>query len=409
MLGNRKVRVEEIAPRRALRDDVRRELWDRRRLAALREQIDEARRAWKVYPETLRQVLDAALRLDGHPGLEPALGDLAGRGALLRSVPPAWGEACARSLHDAKGRLLTLVFDPADARDRRDVAQIHLNHPLLLRALASFRKNLFALGLSARESLNRVTYRVVPDGMLPGPLLVADVRLLAVGQWGQKLHEEIRSLPFRIAGGAPADGEVAGHDASGAPRRRASARDAGEEGEPVSRLFPADDVALHLLPDQVDFPSIPQALGLRLRLIVDRHRDTLRAAVEDLREAERTGIERSLRQRAEAEAGQVREMIQTRITEIRKRIKDIDKQIAVLTGAGPDQLRLGFAADWEAEEVEQFREDYERLKLRLAQLEEERTKQPEQIRHRYRLRTLRAFPLGLRFVLPRGSVQSGLL
>ena len=164
-----------------------------------------------------------------------------------------------------------------------------------------------------------------------------------------------------------------------------------------------------MIPEEGEHPPIPQTFGLHLKSMVDRHRQALKDRVEDLRASEQSGIERKLRDRADTEAAQVKEMIQTRVNEIRKRLRDLEKKIAQLSGEGPDQMRLSFAANWESEELEQFREDFERLKSRLGQLETERTVQPEQIKKRYKLRALRAFPLGLRFLLPRRTVEKGSL
>lgn len=359
MRGNRGVDLERISPRRTLKDDIRQDLWDRQRLRQLRAQVDQARREWDIHPATLRRVLDDALRIEGHPGLEPAQGDLAGRGAVLRRPPAHWGERCAASVKDARGRLLTLVFDPADARDRRDVALVHLNHPLLQRALAAFRKNMFSLGLTETERLHRVTYQVVPGGILESPLLAADVRLLAVGQQGQKLHEEIRTLCWT----ATPDG-----------------------------LSPAPAELLDQVPEDAPHPSIPARLGRRLELLVERHEGALKEGLARLVQAETARLEAALRDRAEHEVAQVRQMTQKRIDEIRKRLRQI-------RATPVEQLQFDFM------EAEQYREDEQMLRRRLDQLVEDRKAEPGRIRERYRLRDVRAFPLGLRFLLPEPLVE----
>ena len=92
MLGKTETLVAAVKPRKTLREDVHYELLDKQRLRQLRDYADRARREGDIYPETLRQVLDAALELERHPGLKPVEGDLAGRGYILRK-PPELGRA----------------------------------------------------------------------------------------------------------------------------------------------------------------------------------------------------------------------------------------------------------------------------------------------------------------------------
>jgi hypothetical protein len=321
----------------------------------------------------LREVLDAALRLEGHPGLEPGKGDLEGSGAILRSAPNAWGSRCAASLKDAKGRLRTLVFDPEVAGQRRDVTLIHLDHPLMRRALSSFRKNMFSLGLGESERLQRVTYQVVPDGVLPAPLLVANVRLLGVGRQGQKLHEEIRSLVCKLVD---------------------------------DDLLLTDAELLELIPAEAPFPEIPTVLGMRLKQLVERHEPKLRALLEEVAEGERERLGDHLDRRCSEETQRVREMIASRRNEIQARLRQIRRQLGKVD---PDQLRLVFGGEWQADEVEQFKQDIRALERRLETLAEQADREPERIESYYRLRSLKAFPLGLRFVLPASAVEKGLV
>jgi len=372
MLG-RRVDLASIRPRKTLRDDIQQELWDKQRLRQLRELIDQARREGDIYPERLHQVLDCALRLEGHPGLEPAEGSLAAVGARLLKVPESWGERCRRSIHDARGRLLTLVFDPEAARERRDVAVVHLDHPLMKRALASFRRHMFALGLGSEERLRRVTYRVAPSGVMPGAFLVARIRLLAAGPLGQKLHEELRALVWRIAGGA---------------------------------LVPTGPDILGLLPPGDHQPPIPLALGGRLEQLVRREEPRLRQALNELADAEQRRVAAELARRAEEQVAEITQMIRTRQQEIRARLKEIAREMRNLD---PDQFRLALGTDWDPIEKEQLIQDIRLLESRQKDLETDLKEQPARIRERYRLRSLHAFPLGLEILLPKTAVQTGSL
>lgn len=373
MLGERGVEIDRLAPRRTLHDDVRQALWDNQRLKKLRDLVDKARNDLDLHPQTLQDVLDAALKLEGHPGLEPVEDDLAKGGACLRQPPAPWGAAAAAAVKDARGRLLTLVFDPELARDRRDVALVHLDHPLMRRALASFRRNMFSLGLTESERLNRVTYEAAPEGVVPGVLLVASARLLAVGQLGQKLHEELRTLVWRVS----------------------------DDG-----LVPSSADLVDMLPALGSFPSIPTALGLRLQRLVDGQFGQLRAALDDMAKSERQRVQTALARRSEEEAAQVRDMIRTRVSEIQGRLRQIHKQLKSTDSA---QMRLDLGPEWAADELEQYRTDLRMLERRRDQLKVELEVEPRCIRERYRLRDLRAFPLGLKFVLPVSVIERGTL
>lgn len=370
MLG-RRVDLAGIRPRKTLRDDVQQEIWDKQRLRQLRELIDQARREGDIYPERLHQVLDSALRLEGHRGLEPAEGALAAVGARLSTVPESWGERCRRSIHDARGRLLTLVFDPEAARDRRDVALVHLDHPLMKRALATFRRHMFAVGLGSKEPLRRVTYRVAPPGILPGSFLVARIRLLAAGPFGQKLHEELRALVWRIAGGT---------------------------------LVPTGPEILGLFPPGDHQPEIPLALGERLEQLVRREEPRLRQALRELEEAEHRHVAAELGRRAEGQAAEITQMIKTRQQEIRARLKEIARE---MRSPDADQMRISFGADWDPLERDQLLQDIRLLENRQKELDVDLKEEPARIRERYRLRSLHAFPLGLEILLPESAVRNG--
>jgi hypothetical protein len=370
MLGDATVRIDAVSPRRTLENDVQRALFDRRRLVHLHEKIAESRRELDITPEHLRDLLDAALRIEGHPGLEPASGDLAGKGALLRHPPAAWGPLAAQSLKDGKGRLLTLVFDPEQARGRRDVALVHLNHQLLLRALAGFRRNMFSIGLAENERLARTGYEVFPDRVLPAPHLVATARLVAVGFHGQKLHEELHHRVFRFSG----DGFV-----------------------------PTGPELLDLVGEGT-FPSIPIPLGKQLERLVAAERPLLSGTLDEIAAEERRRLETEFSRRGKDEEAQIRDLIDTRRKEIRERLGSYKKRFKSLD---PDQMLLDLGPDWSLDLAEQLSQDIRFLDRRLDRLDADRETEPKRARERYRLRDLTVFPLGLRFLLPESVVGRG--
>ncbi len=132
----------------------------------------------------------------------------------------------------------------------------------------------------------------------------------------------------------------------------------------------------------------------------------MRAALDDLARSERQRVERDLGRRGAEEAAQVRDMIKTRISEIQGRLGQIRKQVR---STDPAQMRLDLGSEWGADELEQYRIDLKMLERRRDKLKADLEVEPGRIGERYRLRDLRAFPLGLRFVLPASVIERGTL
>lgn len=347
--------------RRLVQDQVQADLLTEQRVRELSQQLTLARRQWQLYPENLRLVLDEALRLVGHPGLEPvAEGDLAGQAWWLKTLPPAWQEAQA-AIHDNQGRLLRLVFEHNLARDRRDVALIHLNHPLLRRALGVFRAQVWAEGLSAGEMLHRVSYRVLPDYLLTEPVVLAYARLVAVSGLGQKLHEALLPLGGQIR---------------------------------QKEILPlADDLLAGLLKEKGEFPAIPARVGAQLRSLFPFHERALLALLAERQKSETARLKTLLDGQIKSETSGVRGLMRERMREIEQRLAQLKQQ--------PDSPQLAL---FELDEYAQYQEDVAWLERKLAHLAERLEIEPERIKQRYSLRSVRVFPLGLLYLLPRSLI-----
>jgi hypothetical protein len=362
--GERKEISTPEERRRIVHDDVRAAVITRERIRELQDRLSEARRTWRIYPETLQSVLEEALRLVGHPGLEPlASGDLAGRAWILRALPAAWAE-CRPLIQDAKGRLLPILFDERHARDRKDVVLLHLDHPLIRRALAVFRQNLWSAGLHESHRMSRASYRVLSRRDLPAPMVVLVSRLVAVGEQGNRLHEELLH--------------------TGGPFRE-------------DRVEPAPSEALAARLEQPGtHPPLPASLADRLRALFPGHERDLRKALEAQIAAARKDLGRRLQERATTEAKEIRGLIDERQREIAKRVAAMEKQL------GATQLAL-----FDDLEREQWQRDLSWLRGRKDQLETERATEPDAVKARYRLRdAVRAFPLALVYLLPEDLVEA---
>ncbi|MBI5488802.1 MAG: DEAD/DEAH box helicase family protein [Deltaproteobacteria bacterium] len=362
----REIRTPEDR-RKILRDELEAEVVTRERIRELQAALTEARKKWDIYPDTLRLVLEEALRLADHKGLDPVeTGELAGKAWLLRNLPAAWSE-CRPYIHDAKGRLLHLVFDEEHARDRKDVCLLHLDHPLLKRALGVFRKNLWSVGIHESHRMSRVSYRVVRRRDLPEPAVLLVSRLIAVGQQGNKLHEELL-----LTGG--------------------TFREDAVRTEKPDRLAALLELAGEHVP-------LPGAVAQLLRKFFPAHERRLREALDERVKAVAGDLEKRLGKRAADEGKELVQLIEERRKEVDKRISTMQKDL--------DDPQLAFKG-WDLPEREQYNRDVTWLKSRKEQLEQERETEPDAAKARYAMRGApRAFPLAVLYLLPDDLVSGG--
>ena len=343
-----------------MRAEVRAEVVQKERVRELQRRWKDARRELGLTPDRLQRVVEQALALEDRGRLEPAtLPDLKGAAFWARDLPTAWREARA-ALQGHDGLRLALAFDEATCRDRKDTTLVHLDHPLMKRALAVFRANLWSQGLHETHRLRRVAYRVV-DGDLDRPVVAALARLVATSAEGGRLHEEL------FAVGGELDG---------------------------AELLALPDSALQaVLRSPGASPAIPREVGSLLRRPWPKHRAWLTDAIEQRRGVRAEELHKELRAKANEDARYVRKLIDQRRREIRKTLDAMENE------AQPAQLAL-----WPQEQRDQHQVTRSYLQRRLTQLEDERSTQPDAVKKRYELRAVRAFPVGVLFLLPKSLV-----
>ena len=334
----------------------------RERIGELRAQVSQARDEWHLDPDTLRMVLHEALRLVGHPGL--TADDAEDQHWILRHLPPAWNE-CRQSIQDAQGRLVKLVFDQELAQDRKGVRLLHLDHPLLKRALAVFRANLWSVGLHDSHKLHRCSFRVLPRKILDQPVVILVARLVAVNSLGQKLHED-----FLYCGG-----EIQ-----------------------KQNILPLDPGKLKsLLNSSGEHPGLPSDVAEALRRYFPAHELTLRESMKHEAEAQGQWVDGELNKRKKEEIEGVRRLIDQRQKEIAKRIKEMEKEKHAKQTEMFDLL-----------EKEQHQRDLVWLRARQDELKIERGREPELIAKRHSLRDKpQAFPLALLYLIPDHLMKGG--
>lgn len=233
----------EISTRKRASDDARvqtqeRGTEDRARFEKLLSDLD-------LSPATLQDTLRIALGLGS--AQDPLEGpDSRGRMRLRAPLPSRWQAVVDDSLRlrankGVAGAMPWLVFDNQHFihtingrpvfRPSMDTVLLHLGHPVMRQALASFARLRFPGGQNEFTPPSRwvVTRGVVPAGT--DALLLLTVEEMAVNELREAFHHWVRTVAFPVRGGALGDAlAYAGphaatmpgaEDANGAPAARA--------------------------------------------------------------------------------------------------------------------------------------------------------------------------------------------
>lgn len=342
------------------------------RRALVRAKVEEARRemarareTWRLTPDAMRRVLHEAVRLeggaDGLAGLEPANDALSDNAWHLRAPP--WPD-CRSLVRNTDGRLVKLVFDGRQAWDdrgrmRKGVALIHLDHPLMRRALSAFRSRVWSGVEPGGQELARVSYKVVADEVASRVHLVAFWRLIATNSAGLKIHEELVAT-----GGALRSGEIA---------------------------WLGTTELEHLIRVDGTHPRIDEELGRRLRADYPSHRRLLEGRITEERKAHTKSLRAELTERGKKDARTVKECIDQRLAEVKKKLKELHGK------RDSGQQEFAFV-----DEEEQWNEDLHWLERRLDALLVERTEEPKRVQSLYEVAesSVRALPVALLYFLP---------
>lgn len=355
MLGVRRELNIPTKRRQIAQSVVKGELLTENRIREIVRHINRTRDDLSLYPETMQRVLDEALKLIGHNGLTSASDpQLEGKAFRLLQLPTHWRDT---TLTDNKGRAFHITFDYKVAQNRRDTRVLHLNHPLMKQALGVFRARLWTENTGS-NTLNRVSYRILPDSHLTTPVVLAFGRLIAIGQTQQRLHEEILTV-------------------------------GGEINE--AQLFPLsrEDVQRLLQMSSTQLP-ISQNVGNKLRRLYYSHKRDLIKLLDEAEQKAVPELTARAADLAQTDAKTIAELINQRIKEIEQRLKQEQKD-----SRPPDQLEL-----FDRDEFLQYQEDIEWLKRKQEQLKERRDSEPKRVQEVYQLKSVRVFPLAVLYLLP---------
>lgn len=310
---------------------------------AMVEVLAKARAALGITDESQLDLLEQALCLEGLSG---AVERRDGGRFVLRELPRAWRE-CGRYLSkDDLDRPLT--FDREDARDHDELTVVHLDHPLMRRAAATFRVQMWSDG---QDGLARATVTSVPG--LQRVSVRAWGRLVLLGPEHNRLHEGLVHCDLQVGSGG----------------LTASNHTWDELGSVVG------DIA-----------------AKAARATVAPHLEQVTELLKEAGYREAEVMEAVLTKRGNEAEKHARGLASDRLQAIRKAIKERDQEQS-------DQQMLLFGE----EERDQLVKDRAWLDERVKQLEQERDTEPKRLRKLYRVKDRRVYPVAMQIFVPEGK------
>lgn len=355
MLGRRTTLDETrlggaAAASRALLEQERRM---RERLATLRDELQESRTTLHLEAERVERVVATALTLARQPALIP--GDEPGTWEVPALIG-SWSRATIGLEHPARPeQRRPITFDHDIARARTDIVLAHLGHPLVRRALALMRAEVWGTG----NHLHRVAIRYA-DPSLDGLTAVAHGRLVITGATGHRLHEQLIFAGLKLTADRPERLGVEATDSA-----LAHATDTAISG-------PLRDQMVHAL---------------------QQNADPLRAALQARAGDRARQLTTTLANRAEQEQQHVAATLAELEATIRREA----------FGEQGDQLQLITGLQLDAGDRHQVERDVKALQIRLDAIPAEIAAEQAAIARRYAEPTHRLFPAAVTLLVPQGA------
>lgn len=314
--------------------------------ATMVKALNEARLYMGISDESQLNVLRQALLLE--LGIDPIVATDEKTFSLTK-IPPTWRD-CMKYVING-GYQPSLTFDRSMSRTDKDVNVLHLDHPLMARAMAALRSQMWKGPEShIASSLHRVTAVAIPG--LEESVLVAWARLIVLGPANNRLHEGLIGCAIGATSG---------------------------ENIPIERIEAlTTNEALQ-----------PSASVKRIEELVNTHINDLHTALSKAANTHVENIKSSLSARGAAVHSQTRALITERMADIRKSIRHCQK----LADTGVRQLSLF------EDEQDQLSTDIHLLQQRLAELDAERETEPSRLRKLYEISESRLYPLAIQAIL----------
>lgn len=331
----------------------------RSQLEKLVGQLHESQRELQITPANILSAVQVALELAGQPALQS---DPQIPGAYI--LPPmrgSWSQ-CAQGLpHPHTGIIRPLVFDPNLAAGRDDVVLCHLGHRLVQMALRLLRSEVWSQGQT--KKLHRVTARMIPEHLLPGPAVCAHGRLIVIGGDHHRLHEEIL-----LSGGLIKEGRFSRLGVT-------EVRAAWDAALPQAAPGYIEDTLRALWPKL----GVPLMQSLEARM------------------ADRTkNLQKTLDERSTKECSHLAAIME----ELQHSIEGVLKEVT------DPQSEFDFVKELTGVERDQRQRDIEALSARLASIPDELAREQDNLRRRYAEPQPRLFPLAVTFLVPHSAATS---
>lgn len=337
--------IDDDARRRLARQEMAIEAQENEGVSQMVEALNRARATLDISDSNQLDLLKQAMRLEG---CAEAICDIGNDEFSLTRVPSAWTE-CKAYVSTAYLQK-RLSFNRIKSREDDAVGIVHLDHPLMRRAISTFRIQMWG-AQSSRSVLNRVV--IFESSEVTSPTVIAWGRQVLLGAEHNRLHEGLIRCQLSI------DGE-------------------------------------RLVEKKITRPEDVKIFDGNLedvRVVVAPHIDAITRQLSINAEAEAKTLIATLNDRGEVARRHAQSLATERITAIRNAIKDWQKSSAA--------LQLQFAFD--DEEQEQRAQDFLALQHRLEELQQEREIEPKRQRDLYKATDQRMYPVALEIILPKGA------
>lgn len=335
--------IDDDARRKLAREEMAIEARENESVTQMVEALNRARNALDISDSNQLDLLRQALRLEG---CAEAVCDIGNDEFSLTRVPSAWTE-CKAYVSTAYLQK-RLSFNRIKSREDDAVGIVHLDHPLMRRAISTFRIQMWG-AQSSRSGLNRVV--ISESSEVTSPAVIAWGRQVLLGAEHNRLHEGLVRCQLSI------------------------------EGEKVTEKKIARPADIKIFDGNLE----------DVQALIGPHIDAITKQLSIVAEAEAKTLIATLNDRGEVARKHAQSLATERITAIRNAIKDWQKRSAA--------LQLQFAFD--DEEQEQREQDFLALQNRLEQLQQERETEPKRQRDLYKVTDQRMYPVALEIILPK--------
>jgi len=328
---------------RLVREEIAIEARENESVAQIVQALNRARSALDISDSNQLALLKQALYLEG---CNEAVRELDNDEFTLTRIPNSWTECKAYVSSDYLQKRLS--FSRNRARENDAVGIVHLDHPLMRRAVSAFRIQMWGTQ-SSRSRLNRVS--ISESSLITAPAVIAWGRLVLLGPEHNRLHEGLIRCQMSIQNGVVIEGEVTRPE--------------------DAKVFTGDIASVQ----ELISPYI-QAITKQLSISAGDQASLLIL---------------TLTARGEVARKHAKSLATERIAAIRNAIQNWQKRSA--------DMQMQFAFD--DEEQAQREQDFLALQRRLEQLQKEREIEPKRQRDLYKVTDQRMYPVALEVILPK--------